>query len=399
MRRIILSAALILTAASCGLSETEMSRRPAGGGTWRNPSFSSDSTSSGICYVTGLDYPEGYDWRADPDKGTVRCSLVVFADGKPIMKVPVGEAYHTGSDPDMHRMIGNHLYTDYSTASETIIKKDGVEMFRYPGREMIFGMCISEGEVFTLGQPREGDGFSYRKNGEIILASDSGRAFPRLQMEGDSLFFAYCEYIESAGGRMERYHQVMNGNVRQIAVREDIRKVWDVLYHDGEVYYLADLTGISSPVIISAQGMTALESSKGMKISGGRLFSAGRSLVVEALYSSTGVQYAGGIWKDGRKLHLFTDGMTICGISNYNEGISCVLNPGPIYGKGQIFRNGDSFPMPDGYIFMGSSPVAYVKGILYVGLSSLTRKRPAIWKDGKLEEIDLNGFICTLKAE
>ena len=41
------------------------------------------------------------------------------------MKLPVGEEYHISPDPDMHRVIEGHLYTDYSTDKETIIKKDG----------------------------------------------------------------------------------------------------------------------------------------------------------------------------------------------------------------------------------------------------------------------------------
>ena len=134
---------LVIT--SCGISEIETGRRPSGGNNWRNPSFSIDTSANArkVCYVTGLDYPEGYDWRSDSENGTVKCSLVVFADGVPAMKVAVGNEYHISPDPDMHRIINGHLYTDFSTDDETIIKKDGQEIFRYPGREMICGMFNS----------------------------------------------------------------------------------------------------------------------------------------------------------------------------------------------------------------------------------------------------------------
>ena len=55
--------------------------------------------------------------------------------------------------------------------------------------------------------------------------------------------------------------------------------------------------------------------------------------------------------------------------------------------------------MPAGYAAMGNSPVAMMDGILHVGLSSLNEGRPVIWKDGKTEELDINGMICTLSVD
>ena len=164
MRPILTLIFTTLLLASCDLTEvggTQSSREDI----WKNPTFSKDSTSRERvrCFITGLDYPDGYDWRADPEKGVVKCSLVVFCDGIPVMKVPVGKEYEVSPDPDMHRIIDGDLYTDYSTSDETVIKKNGKELFRYGGREMILGMTVSKGSIYTLGQPRHGEGFTYRK--------------------------------------------------------------------------------------------------------------------------------------------------------------------------------------------------------------------------------------------
>ena len=96
-----------------------------------------EETKKPVWYVTGFDYPEGYDWMSDLEAGSVKCSMVVYANAVPMLKVPVGNEYQTSADPDMHRMIGGDLYTDYSTDSLTVIKKNGKHMFSYPGREMI----------------------------------------------------------------------------------------------------------------------------------------------------------------------------------------------------------------------------------------------------------------------
>lgn len=397
----IMSAIVLIIAAACGREETGGGRRPSADGGWRNPSFSIDTTENArkVCYVTGLDYQDGYDWRPDTEKGTVKCSLVVFADGVPAMKVAVGDEYHVSPDPDMHRVIRGSLYTDFSTDEETIIKKDGKEIFRYPGREMILGMSVRDGDVYTLGQPRSGEGFSFRKNGEAVLERDSGRPFPLLQDSGGIISFAFCEVIETAEGGIERYFQYVEGEVRQIAVRDDVRKVWDAVMHEGQTCYLADMVGIDAPVIVDGSGMKAMDLSPGARLITCRLLPAGRSVVVEAICSNNGMSWFSGLWKDGSRHMLFYSGMTVNGICTSDDGICCILNSGRPTGGGTIYRCGETFAIPQGYICMGSNPLAMADGILNIGLSSVNGGKPLIWKDGATQEIDINGCICTLTVQ
>ena len=36
---------------------------------------------------------------------------MVFADGVPMLRLPVGEGHEVSADPDMHEIIDGHLYT------------------------------------------------------------------------------------------------------------------------------------------------------------------------------------------------------------------------------------------------------------------------------------------------
>lgn len=397
MRQILTLIFTTLLLASCDLTEvggTQSSREDI----WKNPTFSKDSTSRERvrCFITGLDYPDGYDWRADPEKGVVKCSLVVFCDGIPVMKVPVGKEYEVSPDPDMHRIIDGDLYTDYSTSDETVIKKNGKELFRYGGREMILGMTVSKGSIYTLGQPRNGEGFTYRKDGVPIIERRQGFAFPRLQSDQDSISFAFSEPIYSPEGNIERYYHVMNGKIVQAAIREDIKTVWDIILHENSICCLASLTGVSSPVLIRDGNMTAMETDQGTKILGCRLIPAGHSMGIEAICSNK-LLYSSGIWMDGKKYRTFSSGMTVSGICAWNDGVCCVLNNG-VSGRGVIFRCGDTFSVPTGYTMMGDNPIDMVNGILTIGLSSVTGGQPIIWKDGETQKLDINGPICTLSA-
>lgn len=388
-------------AVSCSLVEIEDGRSGNGvsGGVWGGPleDVGSENVARQVCYVTAFDYQKGYDWRTDQARESVRCSLVVYADGKPIMKVPVGEQYEIGSDPDMHRMISGHLYTDYSTAEETVVRKDGLQIFRYIGREAVCGMSVVGEDVYTIGQSRSGDGFSYRKNGEAIFAKESGVLMGTLRNIDDSLSFAYYDNIHSSEGNLERYYVVRNGKVRQVAVREDIRKVWDIVCTKDEVIYLASVTGVSAPVLFQGEKMTAMPLSADAKIMSSSIHYSEGQLGVEMTYR-IGADICTSLWMNGVVLKVLGKGMMVSSVCLIENGLCFTSNPMTAMSQGMIFRSGDQYPMPQWYSCMGNGAMSMVNGILHVGLSSTIGGRPLVWKDGQTDTLQINGYISSVSA-
>ena len=397
MKRILLVAALMATV-SCGLEE--VSRRPQSGAgdVWLGPGMNAgkDDPDKTVVYVTAVEYPEGYDWRTDREKGSVKCSLVVYADDVPMMKVAAGDEYEVSTDPDMHRMVEGHLYTDYSTDAETVIKKDGKEVVRYAGREMICGLFVEDDDIYTLGHPRQGDGFSYRRNGDIVLERSTGRSFANLHKDGGSICFSFMEPIEAQDSIIERYYLVRDGDIVQVAVREDVRKVWDVISYEGETIYLASVIGVSSPVLFRSGSMHALEMPPMSEMLTCRLMADDGSFCMEGLYARKGKPLTSGLWDGRGKASFFDDGMTVASVCMNGDGVCCVLNGSSEKLKGVIYRCGETFHMPPGYASVGSSPAAMADGILHVGLSSLSGGKPVVWKDGAVNQLDINGFISTI---
>ena len=391
----ILAEVATLLLISCGVSEIGEFVKDENNGIWTGPTQGVSPVSRSITYVTAFDYPDGYDWFSDSEKGAVKCSLAVFADGRPILKVPVGDQYCVSSDPDMHRMIEGHLYTDFATDDETVIKKDGKPFLSFGGRESVDDMLVRKDTLYTLGHRRNGEGFAFRVNGRPVLERDTGYAFGRLTEDGDDMVFAFAEPINSAEGGQERYYCFMGGKVVQTALREDIRKVWDIIIHVGRIFYLASLTGVSEPVIVSESSIEALSLPFQTKVVTGQLFSVGNILGTEMILSSnTGLSSA--IWLQNRILRNFDPGMTVASIWSGEGGVSCLLNGKS--GISAVFRMGEYIPLPEGYACLGSSPIDMADGMLTVGLSSLTGARPLIWKDGDMEELDVNGYICTVSS-
>lgn len=392
-----LFAAIMIAAVSCGLAEVgEPVRRP-GGDVWTGPGVNvgKDDPDKTVCYVTLMSFPDGYDWRADRDKGSVKCSLVVLANGLPMMKVPVGDEYETSSDPDMHRMIDGHLYTEYSTDSETVIKKDGRLLFRYPGREQSCGMLVDSSGVYTLGHPRDGAGFRYRKNGEILLEREEGRSFERMYRDGQDICFSFSEPVSSASGEVERYYLVRNGEISQVALREDVKKVWDITSQDGAVCYVADVIGVSRPVVFTGSGMTVLEMPESASMAASRILVSSETVYVEGIAASQGRPLNAFLWTSN-DYYAFKAGLTMSSASCSGGSVFCVLNSPSSAICGQIFLNGEIVSTPFNYISMSSRTAVMADGILHVGLSSKSGAKPQIWKDGKLEKLDYNGYICSV---
>lgn len=149
-------------------------RREAGGTLPESETFLSETDADGQShlYLSGVRYPDGYDWRKDERKGSVECTLFLLRDGEPLLELPVGTGYQLASDPDMHRIVRGHLYTEYSTESETIVSRDGEECYRVSGRERLRGLQVRGKELFTLCESRSGGAWTLRRDGSEYIRGE-----------------------------------------------------------------------------------------------------------------------------------------------------------------------------------------------------------------------------------
>lgn len=398
LKKILPGVIFCFSAAACALVEIGQVQKDEQNGVWSGPSIPPPASAQSVTYVSAFDYPDGYDWRADPERGEVKCSLVVFREGVPVLKVPVGNDYLVSPDPDMHRIIDGHLYTDFSTETTTVIKRDGKPLFSYQKPEMICDLQLAGAQIHTLGHSRSGQGFSYCINGEVSLERESGYTFERISFEDSTASIAFAEPIASAGGVVERYYVMRGGKVEQVALRDDINKVWDVAFHDGEIYYLASLVGVAAPVLVSQHDVVALSMPVSQQLVSCRMSVLPDGICVEGVLDDHKLLQSIFWTPDGRH-HLFPKGMTFSASCRTEEGVHYTLNPAPGNSAGLIYRGGESLDMPSGYSCMGRLAMDFSSGLLSVGLSSLSGGKPALWVDGELKEIDANGYICCVASQ
>ena len=390
-----------LLALSCGLSEIGGNTQNVNVDVWGRPVGDSQSgieVLESVCYVTTVDYAKGYDWRSDPAPDGVRCSLAVYLNSSPIMKVPVGSSYYISAESDMHRITGGCLYTDYCTENETFVRRNAKLLFSYPGSERICGLVEHNGDVYTLGENRKGEGFSYRRNGETVISRANAFVATPLRADGDSLCFGFSEQIRSVEGAVDMYYSVYGSKITNLSARFDIKMLWDAFTVNGQVECLVSLRAFPYPVLIKGEDVRALNVPKGMTLLSGSMFKVGELTGVEGLCKTSGGSFVSVIWVDTNPLISF-DGMTIASVWVDGAGISCVLNPKNSNSSGIIYRCGEKMEMPKGYTCIGSHNIAMVNGILHVGLSSLNGERPLLWRDGILDTLSVNGYISGLYVE
>ena len=251
MRKLIGTLGLALLAAAC-------IRDPLFPGTSRNshePGAGRRTDSTGTdtrppeehVWLTAVRFPDGFAWDLDTCAVDGEVWIDLYRDGEMVRSQPAGASVH----PDMHRYTGGHLYTDWSTDTETVLSRDGAELFRFEGREAIRGFLVREDGVHTLGQDRDGSGFTYRiqdrdgsgftyridgrtlyrsETGAVLGGPDApGAAGGALTEFGEDVFYVCCLPSE----RGKEYHVMRNAERYQSFPTSE----WtlDVLFSGGKV--------------------------------------------------------------------------------------------------------------------------------------------------------------------
>lgn len=187
-------------------------------------------------FIAAVRAPKNYDWRRDSAAGLSGADIIIFRNFEELLKIHTGEDQFISTDPDSHHFIGGKLYTEFTTASQTVIKCNGEELFRYDGREFLKGLLIRDDGVWTLGKNKDGGGFSLRCNGVPTLRKNSGEIF------GDLSFSPEGALYEDGGKICFAYSVAMGAIQSQVMVCDGEEFGYIT---DGTVYDLRRINGIT----------------------------------------------------------------------------------------------------------------------------------------------------------
>ncbi len=380
---------VVLLASACGMADLGRSEHADSDGIWTGPGISDPES---VCYVTAFDYRDGYDWKSDPEKGTVKCSVVLFAGTKPVLKVPVGDMYEMSSDSRRHRVINGVLYSDYTDGQTTVVKRNGEELYRYEGAETVEKMLLHEGSVHTLCIPAEGSGFSYRIDGCPVMTRSSGTFFDHLVSYRDTVSFCFSHPVNSAEGPAEGYYVARNGTVERIWPG-DVFKVWDLCPLDGCIGMIMTVSEGEAPVMVCGEERNVVNYFRILDIVYCRFIDSERvfaNLRCRLSGYMTDFYWTGdGDWDTYRFTEtlscLYADENRTYAVKNLSDEE-----------EGLIFYGRRAITMPPDYYAGNRNCMAVIGEVQYVGLTSSVRGRPLLWSNLRTDTLNVNGYISSV---
>ena len=347
----------------------------------------------GHVWLTAVRFPDGFAWEEDTCAVDGPVWIDLYCDGKVVSSVPAGECVH----PDMHRFAEGHLYADYSTAGETVILRDGRELFRFPGRETLVGFLLRDENVHTLGQDRDGQGFTYRIDGVQAYRSETGNivgAADRDALTGAEDAVYYCVKVPTEG--TQEYRVMRGGETWRTLSDEGYGNTFDIRYAHGSVYRIR-----SRPrrlVLEADGGEFTLPLQGGEATLWGRLYA--REGDALALVRATGPA--------GRRSFLFSardgalpleSGAVVTEVLSDGDRTGWIL-AGEDGDPARFRWNGGGELAIGPGVYLTSGRCALVReGHLLLALTGRSGTPNRFQRDGEVTEIPFNGYFTSITVE
>lgn len=334
---------------------------------------------------TAVRFPDSYDWRRDSLYGSVSYEVILYKNSEQVLRISPASASCISPAHDTHHIIGGHLYTECSGSDYTAIGRDGEEIFRFNGREFLKGLLPDGNDVYTLSQKRSGEGFSLRKNGEILFSRNGGIIFGDM---GDPSYGENGALYSDGGRHCFCYRSGSSGDASYYMVRNGKE---DKIEADGEIYQDVKIYG-DSLYLVRQQIL-------GYNVSDGRIWpdnGAGHS--VSGWFSGrNGASRFSGVMPYGKAGLISKVSMREASIYHGRESEYAVsADDGTVY----IERYPDSGEIRiPGYWFMSPACASLAGDLFCAALEPEDAEgHPVIVKQGKETEIPIHGYISRVSV-
>lgn len=414
-------AVLLLLLFGCGLldtgesrlnkhrSETLLAERHNKGA-----SSEDDKKTDTAVFITAVEFAPSYFWQRDTAGDNEPFRINVYKNMEKIFSIDGGPGTNISYAPDMHRYIDGHLYTDWSSGSETVICRDGEEIIRFKGREMICGFLVKDGQIYTLSQNRDGAGFTWRCNGETLFhdsqgyviggISDQTNPAGAVSDDGGNLYFAYQIPSKRVTEQRPAVFLVENDASSPLRCPYEMTNVSDVRVIDGKIYISGNSGGYNAyAIMLAGDDEHRFYAGGGCYMAGCKALWSGKDMYMKtdysrnAWYSSSALMWDmngnifGTMDNDKRVFDYYAedDGYAYIGI-DYSSGGTFVRNV-------QDDENVYTGVLPKRYNLMDTRCAALYGGTFYAGLTSHERGGvPVLVKNSVSTELKINGFISSV---
>lgn len=368
--------------------------------------------------VTGIAYPDGSGWGSSgaPSSSDVP-EIVMYRDGELVLSIPVKAENFVPEDVDMQHYSGGHIYTDFSTDSETIVARDGVELFRYAGRERIVFLAENDGgRVLTLGESRSGKGFSSRADGVPVFLGLDGTVYPNAGLSPDGeLRFFYTVGINSTAGKVQQHYAVTGTENIRIELPPEVRSVYGFAFppssppDSGEGLtalcrcrneygkYVPCLVDISDGSFTELPGLL----NKSPRIYGAAVLENAAPLLASCSCQDRGLlplSYTCVFSGQSRPALWLQDNIPL-GFRHCADSVAGVQKSMSGEGRDVLCNGYRRDTLPAGYTVMAGDALCCAPGGLKVGLTSRNGGRAILWNGGRIDSLGFRGIVTGVFEE
>ena len=352
---------------------------------------SSQISAGETFYYTAVSFPDDYDWRRDTSFGAVQASINLYRNDSLLLQVPTGTL--ASPDADMHHFVQGHLYTQFRTGGRTILTRDGKAVLELDREAILAGILPLEERLYTLWAFRGGEGFAL--------------------LEGDSQLFSRSRGQPLGGLNLSAY--LPSG-----ALYQDLGQPC-FCYRNGSDWYIVhgaqestvikpsmpvlDMRSIDGQISIFYQGESSESARFGYR---GSVFECSlpqfKFLRTGYIYPNEGEPFCAAAgcrgWDTDTPYTIvnFMSGLSVAlpgsGISLVSSKPLTLLFYSPDGTTGYFTNSSETKYVQGRYYHLSPCAGIRVNGKLYLALNPMEQgRKPCIWKEGEIQELDLNGFI------
>lgn len=349
-------------------------------------------------FITGIEYPAGYDWAASGVDAPPVANIFLMVSGERILNVRTGRKAEVSSDPAAHAFAQGHVYTWYCESGKgTVVKKDGETVYRCAEDEHIRSLYVRDGHVYTIGLGYDDSGpvMRYRMDGIVLYQHQDAEPLSGIHESDGKICFSFSETSAVSDGKSGKVFMFRAGDVSDLTSGYGLDEISAAEMLEGKMCIAGRRYGECGYVMICGEEEFPVDIGNADSLSGCRLMWGGRKglhLYAEKVYASSG-EKAPAVWNmDG---YLF-------GFSTYEKSSYCMMDADTVYNfagyveyNPSIFccRNGERVFRYGSGITVRSDRAAAVSGgrMYFIYSGKEYPYRPYMAVDREVAGFDFNG--------
>lgn len=353
-------------------------------------------------WSVAIRYPDGYDWMKDPLGGDVGAWILLFRDTTKILQLEASADGPICPDVDKHRVIGGHLYSHFTSGEgRTLMLLDGKELFSFEGSESIDCILVKGSDVYTLGQGIYSGGWSFRKNGELLIGQDSGRLLSPLYEDMGEICFSWAMPITSTSGQTAwRYYSYFGENRSQLSVSSDITNVYSIRRHKGQVNYLATSNVIKGILWENGKTSISLAGTEENVVDASFVLIGDRIhiFLTQRFTYLTFSFWLDGWWNETGNVVMTDAPRQLCSISKDSPALYFATSAWAGIDNVRIWKDGEEYSLPSQYCMVSPNSLCCNEKYHYIALNDFSdaKKRPLLIHRGDTSKFDFNGYFTEL---